>query len=345
MLAATLCLVTVAGLPPADEAAPGNRHAAAPARDARVQSGRFDWMFDPNPALEAEARRGWQGAPLEATLQVASAPARVTSDAVTLAALAPVPHEAVRTVRPSPAPEAAQVARIVPLPMPRPSELLAKTLDARVAERRVPRRTRTAALPAATGEAPSFFEELFGARKEPAPALAYAALENGAIGGARGRLIPQPDPAATAGTAIYDISARIVRLPSGEVLEAHSGLGAGQDNPDSAHLRMRGVTPPGTYDLTEREQLFHGVRALRLNPVGGSAVIHGRDGLLAHTYMLGPGGASNGCVSFRDYNRFLQAYLRGEVRRLIVVAGRWQDGPAHSFGGLFGRSVARRSDG
>lgn len=53
----------------------------------------------------------------------------------------------------------------------------------------------------------------------------------------------------------------------------------------------------------------------------GSAAIHGRAGLLAHTYMLGPNGDSNGCISFKDYNRFLQAFLRGEVRRLVVVAG------------------------
>jgi hypothetical protein len=43
--------------------------------------------------------------------------------------------------------------------------------------------------------------------------------------------------------------------------------------------------------------------------------------LLAHTYMLGPNGDSNGCVSFKDYDRFLQAYLKGEVQRLVVVAG------------------------
>jgi hypothetical protein len=54
--------------------------------------------------------------------------------------------------------------------------------------------------------------------------------------------------------------------------------------------------------------------------VGGSGAIYGRAGLLAHTYMLGPKGDSNGCVSFRNYDRFLQAYRRGEVRRLIVVA-------------------------
>jgi hypothetical protein len=36
--------------------------------------------------------------------------------------------------------------------------------------------------------------------------------------------------------------------------------------------------------------------------------------------MLGSKGDSNGCVSFRDYGAFLQAYKRGEVRRLVVVA-------------------------
>jgi hypothetical protein len=36
--------------------------------------------------------------------------------------------------------------------------------------------------------------------------------------------------------------------------------------------------------------------------------------------MLGPNGDSNGCVSFRDYNAFLQAYERGQVQRLVVVA-------------------------
>jgi hypothetical protein len=55
--------------------------------------------------------------------------------------------------------------------------------------------------------------------------------------------------------------------------------------------------------------------------VGGPEAVHGRVGLLAHTYMLGASGASNGCVSFRDYDKFLQAYLRGEVQRLVVVAG------------------------
>jgi hypothetical protein len=35
--------------------------------------------------------------------------------------------------------------------------------------------------------------------------------------------------------------------------------------------------------------------------------------------MLGPNGESNGCVSFKDYPAFLNAYLRGEITRLVVV--------------------------
>jgi hypothetical protein len=62
------------------------------------------------------------------------------------------------------------------------------------------------------------------------------------------------------------------------------------------------------------------VQALHLNPIGGDATVFGRNGFLAHTYMLGPRGDSNGCVSFRNYNAFLQAYLRGEIKRLKVVA-------------------------
>jgi hypothetical protein len=38
-----------------------------------------------------------------------------------------------------------------------------------------------------------------------------------------------------------------------------------------------------------------------------------------HTYMLGPNGQSNGCVSFSDYPAFLNAFLSGEVNRLVVV--------------------------
>jgi Tlde1 domain len=119
-------------------------------------------------------------------------------------------------------------------------------------------------------------------------------------------------------TAVYDISARRVYLPNGEKLEAHSGLGDKIDDPEYVHARMRGPTPPNVYDLTLREKLFHGVRAIRLNPVDDSKMF-GRDGILAHSYMLGSNGQSNGCVAFKNYQKFLQAFLSGEVDRLVVV--------------------------
>jgi hypothetical protein len=237
----------------------------------------------------------------------AAAPARIAAAEPTRAALAP---------------------SLVPLPVARPSELRRPAVASapRMAARALPR-TRDV-FRAAMAEEPSFLEKLFGVgaaapRAESRQALAYASPDALPQEAPRTRISAAPE--SVAGTAVYDITARTVTLPSGEVLEAHSGLGEAMDDPRYVHLRMRGSTPPGTYDLTERERLFHGVRAIRLNPVGGSRAIHGRDGLLAHTYMLRQPGASNGCVSFRDYNRFLQAFLRGEVRRLVVVAGRSGD--------------------
>ena len=112
----------------------------------------------------------------------------------------------------------------------------------------------------------------------------------------------------------------MVYLPDGTKLEAHSGLGSSLDDPRSANIRMRGVTPPHLYDLKPREVAVPRRAALRLNPVGGEAAIYGRAGLLAHSFMLGPKGDSNGCVSFRDYNAFLDAYRNKGIRRLAVVA-------------------------
>ena len=119
-------------------------------------------------------------------------------------------------------------------------------------------------------------------------------------------------------TAVYDISARAVYMPNGVRLEAHSGLGGLMDDPSHVAERNVGATPPNVYDLKPRERLFHGVAALRMTPVGESDTL-GRSGLLVHSYMLGPNGDSNGCVSIKDYDKFLQAYRNGEVKRLVVV--------------------------
>src|SRR5690349_10505702 len=122
----------------------------------------------------------------------------------------------------------------------------------------------------------------------------------------------------TSRTAIYDITARTVYLPNGRRLEAHSGLGDHMDDVRYVNARGTGPTPPNVYELRMREALFHGVRAIRLIP-SDSSKMYGRDGILAHSYLLGPNGQSNGCVSFSDYAAFLEAFQRGEVNRLVVV--------------------------
>ncbi|MCI0735405.1 MAG: DUF2778 domain-containing protein, partial [Beijerinckiaceae bacterium] len=127
-----------------------------------------------------------------------------------------------------------------------------------------------------------------------------------------------PTTTAAAWTAVYDISAHTVYLPDGTKLEAHSGRGGRLDDPRYVHEHMGGATPPNVYELALREKPFHGVQALRLKPVGGGNIF-GRSGFLAHTYMLGPKGESNGCVVFKNYNAFLTAFQNGKVKRLIVV--------------------------
>lgn len=125
-------------------------------------------------------------------------------------------------------------------------------------------------------------------------------------------------PESDGHTAIYDIAAHAVYLPNGDRLEAHSGLGGNLDKPQYVSLKGRGPTPPNVYNLVLRKQPFHGIRAIRLVPVDQDKMF-GRDGILAHSYMLGPNGQSNGCVSFSNYPAFLNAFLRGEVERLVVV--------------------------
>jgi hypothetical protein len=130
--------------------------------------------------------------------------------------------------------------------------------------------------------------------------------------------MPLDDEALMARTAIYDIAAKVVYMPNGEKLEAHSGYGEYMDDIRHVRLRMRGVTPPNTYKLHLREALFHGEQTLRMTPIGNGNM-HGRNGFLVHSYLLGPSGQSNGCVSVKDYPKFLAAFMRGEVNRIVVV--------------------------
>ncbi|MHC2668611.1 hypothetical protein ACVI1J_000774 [Bradyrhizobium diazoefficiens] len=180
-----------------------------------------------------------------------------------------------------------------------------------------------AAVMSITGPRQSMVEKLWGKRESSGGLLAYASADASVTAS----IAPREQNPMLGGsapyerdTAVYDITAKTVYLPDGTKLEAHSGLGSNLDDPRSSRVRMRGVTPPHIYTLKPREALFHGVPALRLTPIGGESAIYGRDGLLAHTFMLGPNGDSNGCVSFKDYYAFLDAYRNKGIRKLAVLA-------------------------
>jgi hypothetical protein len=231
--------------------------------------------------------------------------------------LAEALKEAPKTKPAAPAP--VQVASLnVPLPAAAQPPLETKPTRSGLSLGDMAQRAKQAVMSITSGGRSSMTEKLWG---KPQPAqggtlLAYASADANATGSL-------PDngdkPRYERDTAVYDISARMVYLPDGSKLEAHSGLGSKLDDPSSASIRMHGVTPPHMYELSPRESLFHGVAALRLNPVGGEGAIYGRSGLLAHTFMLGPNGDSNGCVSFRDYSAFLDAYQNKGIRKLAVV--------------------------
>jgi hypothetical protein len=176
--------------------------------------------------------------------------------------------------------------------------------------------TGDAAAPSSPGSTTPPLKPSHAAKGGPPP-LAAAPAKRQRI--AEAESAPFALPEAGSRTAIYDIAAHAVYLPNGEKLEAHSGLGRRLDDPRYVNVQNEGPTPPNVYNLALREEPFHGVRALRLIPAGDGNMF-GRDGILAHSYMLGPSGQSNGCVSFANYPAFLRAFLNGEVERILVVA-------------------------
>jgi hypothetical protein len=216
----------------------------------------------------------------------------------------------------------AQVALNVPAPKQADEKPAAKTPAASV--RDMAQRAKAAVMSLASNDKPSIVEKLWGKQPSHGSLLSYASADASVTGSLPDTKAQNPmlggSPPYDKQTAVYDISARMVYLPDGTRLEAHSGLGSKLDDVRYSHVRMQGVTPPHIYELAPREALFHGVPALRLNPIGGEDKIFGRSGLLAHTYMLGPNGDSNGCVSFKDYYAFLRAYREQGIKRLAVLA-------------------------
>ncbi|MGD0764103.1 MAG: DUF2778 domain-containing protein [Roseiarcus sp.] len=311
---------------------------------ANPYGGLVDFLADAGPAAP------WPDAPLRASLDdaepaVAAAENRPnpygglvdlfpdarraapSAESAALASLEAAPPAAAPIPAPPdvPLPPKRDVARIddaAPLPPARPAEFASLTPPAQP-DRRAPR-VAEAAGPAADDR--NLFQRLFAPGRPSSAAVATATPDSGPRGAAADRTSgfsifarSAPPPGYDQWTAVYDISARTVYLPDGSRLEAHSGLGDRLDDPRYVSERGRGATPPALYELGPREELFHGVEALRLTPIGDGDVF-GRAGLLAHSYMLGPNGDSNGCVSFKDYDAFLHAFQQGQVKRLAVVA-------------------------
>jgi Protein of unknown function (DUF2778) len=290
-----------------------NEVKAPPATPALVlASNAHGELFDPEFIKGANPYLPAQSAPLQANLEADSpeTSATVTQSAVTQADAAP----------PILQPAGPTYAENTPLPPRRPAEFGRPAFPP--VNSRLAQQSRSPAVAIAPADNRTFFEKMFGLQ-QPAPqasgrALAYAAPEAGILGNTR-TTASSPSSGYDRWTAVYDVAAHTVYMPNGTRLEAHSGLGSRLDDPRYVSERMRGPTPPNIYELKPREKLFHGVPALRLLPVGNGQ-LYGRAGLLAHTYMMGPHGDSNGCVSFKDYRAFLQAYNSGEIKRLAVVS-------------------------
>lgn len=189
----------------------------------------------------------------------------------------------------------------VPLPSTRPETRVAKAVEP---EKTIPMRAQREPAP----------------REAPKILLSYARPNNPldtdespSLFGKRSTL-----PSRASKIAVYDITAGVVHMPDGRKLKASSGRGEYRDNPKFVHVRNRGSTPPNVYSLRMREARFHGIEAIRMTPAN-EKMMFGRDGMLTHSYLLRRRGDSSGCVVFADYNQFLNAFKRGEVKTLIVV--------------------------
>ena len=272
-------------------------------------------------AAQGEPSRSVGSQPVEVTkLAEASPPAEAPK-----AVQASKPAE---TPKPKVSAPATKLALNVPAAAPKEAEV--KTAEDKAAKassgstRDMAQRARAAVMSIASNEKQTMVEKLWGKQPAAGGFLAYASADASVTGSIIDTRSQNPmmggAPPYDRQTAVYDIAAKTVYLPDGTRLEAHSGLGSKMDDVRYSHVRMQGVTPPHIYELKPREALFHGVPALRLTPIGGEDKIYGRDGLLAHSYMLGPSGQSNGCVSFKDYYAFLDAYKNKGIRRLAVLA-------------------------
>src|SRR5215208_3400539 len=273
-------------------------------------------------APQGEPSRSVASRPVEATKLAEALPPAEAPKTVQASKLAETP-------KPKVSAPATKLALNVPAAAPKEAEV--QTAEDKAAKassgstvRDMAQRAKAAVMSIASNDKQTMVEKLWGKQPASGGLLAYASADASVTGSIIDTRSQNPmmggAPPYDRQTAVYDIAAKMVYLPDGPRLEAHSGLGSKMDDVRYSHVRMQGVTPPHIYELKPREALFHGVPALRLTPLGGEEKIHGRDGLLAHPYMLGPSGQSNGCVSFKDYYAFLDAYRNKGIRRLAVLA-------------------------
>ena len=271
-----------------------------------------------NERFAASAAQGVAPAPIE-TVRIAEASPPNERSVQVAKSVEPLKLAVVKKVE---APKSRETAPAqVALNVATPADAKPRTPGASV--RDMAQRAKAAVMSIASNEKQTIVEKLWG-KQSHGSLLSYASADASVTGSLPDTKAQNPmlggSPPYDKQTAVYDIAAHMVYLPDGTKLEAHSGLGSKLDDVRYSHVRMQGVTPPHIYELTPREALFHGVPALRLNPIGGEDKIFGRSGLLAHTYMLGPNGDSNGCVSFKDYYAFLNAYRNQGIKRLAVLA-------------------------
>jgi Protein of unknown function (DUF2778) len=294
----------------------------SPASDAEQhKAARLDAPFRrvPFPRDRFAAVHADEGAREEAMLE--SAAPTADTDASAQAAVTPPSGYVAATFDlfdPQPTLAAALPATARDVPQP-PARVAARTNTASSSVRQAGSAPAAAPLQLADADATAALPPVADASRPPPSGL--TGFLHKLFGRQLASANPDVAPTVDGHTAIYDIEARTVFMPNGERLEAHSGLGAMMDDPRYVSSKDRGPTPPNVYDLVLRDGSFHGVQAIRLKPVNDDRMF-GRDGILAHPYMLGASGQSFGCVSFKDYPEFLKAFESGEVDRLVVLPRR-----------------------
>ena len=213
-----------------------------------------------------------------------------------------------------------------PVPPRRPAELRLSAIQTapQAALRRPVAANTTSAVAPAVSDNRSLIEKMFDQRpasgpQASGPALAYAVPEGGVTGIARS-VISGGQSGYNRRTAIYDISAHTVYLPNG----ATAGGAFGSRRRDrtiraSCMKECAGRRHQMFTSLLRANSFFMGFKRCVSNP-SARAIFSDAPDFWRILICSCANGASNGCVSFKNYDAFLQAYQNGEIKHLAVVA-------------------------